>query len=83
MMKGLELAKLDGKYRVCSSSSRDVDELKRVIHKNMFASVNMMVTRELYDINSINFVYSGSGVKAGGHSLVCCGYDDESKMFIM
>lgn len=83
MMKGLELAKLNEMYQVCSSSSRDIDELKRVLHKNMFASVNMVVTKELYDLNSINFVYSGSGQKAGGHSMVCCGYDEESKMLIM
>lgn len=83
MMKGLELAKLNECYQVRSSTSRDIDELKRVIHGNMFASVNMVVTKELYDLNSINFVYHGTGQRAGGHSLVCCGYDEESKMFIM
>lgn len=83
MMKGLELAKLNDEYQVRSSTSRDIDELKRVIHGNMFASVNMVVTKELYELNSINFVYSGTGQRAGGHSLVCCGYDEESKMFIM
>ena len=83
MMKGLELAKLNDEYQVRSSTARDIDELKRVIHGNMFASVNMVVTKELYELNSINFVYHGTGQRAGGHSLVCCGYDEESKMFIM
>lgn len=49
----------------------------------MFASVNMVVTRDIYNLNARNFVYKGDGDKAGGHSLVCCGYDEESKMLIL
>lgn len=83
MEKGLELAKLKDYYQVCSSTSRIIDELKRVLHKNMFVSVNMVVTKQIYELNQINFIYDGTGTKAGGHSLVCCGYDEESKMLIM
>lgn len=84
MQKGLELVK-DGtkRYKVMSSNSRDIDELKRVIHKCMFASVNMIVTRDIYNLDSENFVYQSTGKKVGGHSLVCCGYDDQSKMLIL
>jgi C1A family cysteine protease len=84
MQKGLELIK-DGtkRYKVMSSTSRDVDELKRVIHKSMFASVNMVVTKDIYNLDDKNFVYEGWDKKAGGHSLVCCGYDEQSKMFIL
>lgn len=28
-------------------------------------------------------MYWGGDRVAGGHSLVCCGYDDEAKMFIL
>lgn len=84
MSKGLELMP-NGKrqYNVRISKSRDVDDLKRVLHKNLFACVNMKVTKDIYDLNAKNFVYSGDGKIAGGHSMVCCGYDDESKMLIM
>ena len=84
MLKGLELVK-DGKkrYSVKTSTSKDIDELKRVIHKTMFASVNIMATKDLYDLDDKNFVYQGTGKKVGGHSLVCCGYDEQSKMLIL
>ena len=68
---------------VKSSGNLNVDGMKRILHKNMFACVNMVVTKDIYDLNERNFIYNGTGDKAGGHSLVCCGYDDESKMFIM
>ena len=84
MTKGLELYSHGNKlYKVMSSTSRDINELKRIMHKNMFACVNMKVTDDLYDLNSKNFVYSGDGKVVGGHSMVCCGYDEESKMIIM
>lgn len=84
MMKGLELfPNGNALYAVKSSKSTDINELKRVIHQNLFASVNMVVTKDIYDVSSANFVYSGSGTTAGGHSLVCCGYDEESKMLIL
>lgn len=84
MSKGLELVP-DGtkNYVVKSSTSKDISELKRVLHQNMFASVNMVVTKDIYDINGVNFVYNGNDYVAGGHSLVCCGYDDEAKMLIL
>lgn len=37
----------------------------------------------MYDLTHLDFVYTGKGEKAGGHSLVCCGYDEESRMLIM
>ena len=83
MQKGLELAGWDKKYRVATSKSSDIDELKRVIHRHMFASVNMVVSREIYDLYDGRFVYEGTGQKAGGHSLVCCGYDDATRMLIL
>ena len=85
MLKGLELVgdKMKDAYEVKSSTSSDLKEVKRVIHKNMFASVNMIVTKDIYKLDEENFVYLGTGEKAGGHSLVCCGYDDASKMFIL
>lgn len=84
MMKGLELAGLTGEYQVKTiSNSTDVSQLKRVIHQNLFASVNMSVSRDIYSLDSGNFVYQGGGDDLGGHSLVCCGYDEESKMLIM
>lgn len=49
----------------------------------MFVSVNMKVTKDIYKVDEQNFVYQGSGESIGGHSIVCCGYDEESKMFIM
>ena len=49
----------------------------------MFASVNMTVTKDLYTLSAKNFVYTGVMDRAGGHSLVCCGYDEESKMVIL
>ena len=84
MAKGLELFP-DGQATYCvkSSTSKEVEELKRVLHGNMFACVNMIVTKELYDLGPTNFVYQGKGDRAGGHSMVCCGYDEESKMLIM
>ena len=84
MQKGLELVKGGLKrYKVMSSTSRDINELKRVIHKSMFASVNMIVTKDIYNLDDKNFVYQGWDKKAGGHSLVCCGYDDASQMVIL
>ena len=84
MMKGLELFPDGNKnYVVKSSKSDDINELKRAIHQNMFVSVNMMVTKDIYNIDGKNFVYMGDDKVAGGHSLVCCGYDDEAKMLIM
>ena len=84
MTKGLELfPNGTSLYTVKTSTSRDIDELKRVLHKNLFACVNMVVTKDIYDLNGSNFIYNGKGEKAGGHSLVCCGYDEESKMLIM
>ena len=83
MAKGLELVPWGQLYVVKSSKSDNVDELKRAIHKSMFVSVNMVVTRDLYNLDSRNFIYNGVHDKAGGHSLVCCGYDEESKMLIM
>ena len=42
MTKGLELYSHGNKlYKVMSSTSRDINELKRIMHKNMFACVNM------------------------------------------
>ena len=66
-----------------SSTSIDINDLKRVIHKSMFASVNMIVTKDIYNLDDKNFVYRGWDKKAGGHSLVCCGYDDASQMVIL
>lgn len=84
MMKGLELVpESSKKYEVKSSTSTDVNELKRTLHQNMFVSVNMVVTKDIYDLNSQNFVYVGNGERAGGHSMVCCGYDENSKMLII
>ena len=84
MAKALELAyKGQPPYSVECSSSRDIEELKRVLHQNMFASVNMLVTKDIYDLDGTRFVYNGTGEKAGGHSMVCCGYDEESKMLIL
>lgn len=84
MVKGLELApQFNGKYEVKTSTSHNIDELKRVIHKNMFACINMSVTKDFCNLNDSNFVYKSLDEKIGGHSLVCCGYDDPSKMFIM
>lgn len=58
MMKGLDLIPNGNKmYSVKSSKTKDINELKRVIHKNMFASVNMVVTNDIYDLDSQNFVY--------------------------
>lgn len=77
MKKGLELIENGlNNYCVKSSHTSEINELKRMIHKNMFLCVNMVVTDDLYDISSSKFVYNGIGRKAGGHSLVCCGYDD-------
>ena len=84
MAKGLELMpKMKKTYEVRTSSSRESDQLKRILHKNMFACVNMVVTKDIYNLDGRNFVYNGNGDRAGGHSMVCCGYDEESKMFIM
>ena len=84
MMKGLELVPNGTKnYVVKSSKSDDVNELKRALHQSMFVSINMTVTKDLYDIDARNFVYEGKGDRAGGHSMVCCGYDEESKMLIV
>jgi C1A family cysteine protease len=84
MAKGLELMpKWKNLYAVKTSTSREIDELKRIIHGNMFACVNMVVTKDIYRLNDSNFVYGGNGDRAGGHSMVCCGYDEESKMLIM
>ena len=84
MTKGLELyAPLKNKYVVKSSNTSDVNELKRIIHKHMFASINMIVTDDLYMLDSNRYVYRGNGKKVGGHSLVCCGYDDVSRMLIL
>ena len=68
---------------VKTSKGGNIDELKRVLHGNMFASVNMMVTKDIYNLNGNSFIYRGLEQKAGGHSLVCCGYDEESKMLIL
>ena len=84
MKKGLELVP-NGltNYNVRSSNSRDINDIKRILHQNLLACVNMVVTKDLYELNGNNFIYQGSGARAGGHSLVCCGYDEESKMLIM
>lgn len=84
MLKGLELVK-DGtkRYVVKSSTSKDIGDLKRVIHKSMFASVNIVATKDIYRLDDKNFVYLGDDKKVGGHSLVCCGYDEQSKMLIL
>lgn len=84
MMKGLELIP-NGKddYIIRTSTSRNVNDLKRAVHKGMFVCINMIVTKDLYDLNSEQFIYNGNGQRAGGHSLVCCGYDEESKMLII
>ena len=84
MMKGLDLIKDGNKnYVVKSSKSDNIDELKRVVHQNMFVSVNMTVTKDIYDLDLNDFVYKGTDKVAGRHSLVCCGYDEDSKMLIM
>lgn len=84
MQKGLDLIPgANKKYNVKSSTPKDINELKRVIHQNMFACVNMVVNKSIYDLDGKNFIYDGSGERAGGHSLVCCGYDEESKMIIL
>ncbi len=83
MVKGLELVPWGCQYALKTSNSDDVDVLKRAIHQNMLVSVNMNVTRDIYDLDGDNFVYNGNGNKLGGHSMVCCGYDEESKMLIM
>ena len=58
MMKGLDLIPNGNKmYAVKSSSTKNINELKRVIHQNLFASVNMVVTNDIYDLDSQNFVY--------------------------
>lgn len=84
MQKGLELIP-DGtkNWKVMTSTSRDVNALKRELHANMFVSVNMVVSAEIYDLDGKNFIYQGKGKALGGHSLVCCGYDDQSKMLIL
>ena len=84
MMKGLELFPNGTKnYVVKTSKSSEIDDLKREVHHNMFVSVNMMVSRDIYDVSEKNFVYAGNDKIVGGHSLVCCGYDEDSKMIIL
>jgi len=83
MMKGLELVGWTNQYAIRTSNGSDISQLKRAVHQNLFASVNMKVTKDIYDIDGSNFVYRGSGQVVGGHSLVCCGYDEESKMLIL
>ena len=84
MAKGLELLPPGSpEYTVNTSTSKDVNELKRILHKNLLACVNMVMTKDIYDLDGKNFVYQGNGKTVGGHSLVCCGYDEESKMLIM
>lgn len=83
MMKGLELSGLKEDYSVKTSSESKIDQLKRVIHQSMFVSVNMKVTKDIYAMDGNSFVYQGTGESIGGHSLVCCGYDEESNMLIM
>ena len=84
MTKGLELFPNGTQdYVVKTSTSSDINELKRIVHKNMFACVNMVVTKDIYDLSPKNFIYAGDDRSAGGHSLVCCGYDEESKMLIL
>lgn len=84
MMKGLELVpNASRNWAVRTSTSKNISQLKRIIHGNMFASVNMMVTKDIFDLNQENFVYNGVGERAGGHSMLCCGYDEESKMLII
>ena len=84
MMKGLELVGDWGsQLKVKSSTVAEVNQLKRAIHQSMFVSVNMMVTRDIYDIDNSNFVYMGNEKVVGGHSMVCCGYDEDSKMLIV
>ena len=87
MAKGLELMGNEWKkmYSVKSVTSKNisVEHLKRVIHSDLFASVNMMVTKDIYDVDDKNFVYKGNLKKVGGHSLVCCGYDDSARMLIL
>ena len=84
MAKGLELMpKMKNLYAVKTSTSNTVANIKRIIHGNMFACVNMVVTKDIYHLNDKNFIYSGNGTREGGHSMVCCGYDEESKMLIL
>lgn len=70
-------------YGVATSSSSDINEIKRALHGNMFVCVNMCVTKDIYNLDGENFLYNGTGQKAGGHSMVCCGYDEDSRMLIM
>lgn len=60
MQKGLELIGWDKKYKVQTSKSRDIAELKRAIHKSMFVSVNMAVSTDIYDMYDGQFVYEGN-----------------------
>lgn len=84
LQKGLDLVPDGNKnYVVRSSKSNDINALKRVLHQSMFASVNMTVTKDIYNLDGENFIYQGTDKAAGGHSLVCCGYDEESKMLIL
>lgn len=83
MQKGLELAGLEKKYKVCTSKSTKIEDIKRAIHSSMFVCVNMVVSKDIYNLDERNFVYEGWDKKAGGHSMVCCGYDEESKMLII
>lgn len=85
MSKGLELLGDFGKkFKVETSKTSNVNDLKRILHKNMFACANMKVTTDLYTLSPSNFIYNeNNGKIAGGHSLVCCGYDEDAKMLIM
>lgn len=67
MTKGLELARLTSEYDVKSSSSKDVNELKRAVHQNLFVSVGMVVTKDIYKVTPQDFVYKGDAERAGGH----------------
>ena len=72
LQKGLELApEMAAEYVVRTSTSNDVNE------------VNMMVSKDLYYLDGKDFVYNGTLDRAGGHSLVCCGYDEASQMLII
>lgn len=62
MMKGLDLLPNGNNlYEVKSSTSSDINELKRVLHKNMFVCVNMMVCDDLYKLDANNFIYTACG----------------------
>lgn len=55
---------------------RDIDQLKRCIHRYGCALIGVMVTKEYYSCNKNNQAVMGTGDQTvlGGHALMCCGH---------